>query len=120
MKRKIKRKVFLMGMALATGMPGFALAKGNSKAGYPGEDYRERYLSSSLNSPGYEAGGVTLDALEGRLNRLAGAMHDNGIIPALVKPPVLKLQMMPGAEAQPDDPRMAGEKRLGVALRIAF
>lgn len=120
MKRKIKRKLFLMGMALAAGMPVAGWAKGSSKPGHLAEHYRDRLLSDSGLAVGSESHGISIDAIQAKLNRLTGAMHDNGIMPALVKPPVMQFQMLPAAQVQPDDPRTAGEKRLGVALHIAF
>jgi len=118
MKRKIKRKVFLMGMALATGLPGAVMAKGNSKPSHLGEHYMDQVRSAY--GAGIDSEGVGIDAMNSRLNRLAGAMHDNGIIPALAKPPTMQFQMLPAAEIQADDPRTAGERRLGVALHIVF
>jgi hypothetical protein len=121
MKRKIKRKVFLMGMALAAGLPSAALAKGNSKLAYAVEQYSgARHLADQGQTSVRSDEGISIDDLYGKLNRLTSAMHYNHQISTSPKPPVMQLQMLPASEMPADDPKMAAERRVGIALHIAF
>lgn len=121
MKRKIKRKMFLMGMAMVAGLPSYALAKGSSKQGYLSGHYpgSTQWATRSL-APDYDDGVMRVDTLYGKLNRLAGAIGYSRHEAEAVRKPAMQLQMLPAAEARQDDPIAASEKRLGLALHIAF
>jgi len=130
MKRKIKRKLFLMGMAMTTGLPGMAHAKGSGK--------QERdallqsgqwYSATSTFSVEHGSGQDKPAALLSKLGAMLEGMHYSGL--GSMDAPAAgswRLEMLPPGNPvdpgnlgeQTDNPNSAGEKRFGLAVRLAF
>jgi hypothetical protein len=125
MKRKIKRKLFVMGMAVAAGAAGSAFAKENSKTA------REDFLQAShWHSDDHVAAGAGVALAEAqsmglysKLKSIVGTLNYNVELPAAqIKPGAWRLGMLP-SNAWPDlseAPRPSADKRVGVALHLAF
>lgn len=105
MKRKVKRKLFLMGMAVSTGVPGGAFAKDTIKSEGDRHGYVSHGQGSSMYTPTAELPGY-------------------GVGPTQAYAPLkgwrLELLQNDARPGQVDHPRMLGEKRLGLALRLTF
>lgn len=125
MKRKIKRKLFLMGIAITAGLPGVAFAKGSGKA------EREAYLHasqwhsvrSSTLAGDMDRGEAESAGFYSKLKTIVDRMNYSVEVPvAQIKPRAWRLEMLqPNISLdQADAPRLSGEKRVGVALRVAF
>lgn len=125
MKRKIKRKLFLMGMTLAAGMPGGAFAKESSKAEYQAYLRASHWHSLSAAEPlAGESAAADKPALAfSKLKAIVGRMNYAVEAPqAQYKPKGWRLEMLQSdiPADQADAPKAGGEKFLGLGLRMDF
>jgi hypothetical protein len=126
MRRRVKRRLFLMSMALATGATGSAFGKGFGK----GEDELrlhsdERgsaHVSALPDEDGGGSGGKA-GAWLGKLKGLLGGMQ-YGAEAGSPSPRESgwRLEMLPaeGKSEHPNELRLDRAKRLGVAFRLSF
>ncbi len=124
-KRRMKRRMLLLGMAMATTFAGGAFARGSGKVNLGVHPY-SGWSRSQLTVPVMGTGnvGVGRVSLFGRLKELFGGLNYRAGTPsAYAQPTGLQLQLMrsdlaeDGVEA---NPRLAGERFLGLALRLSF
>jgi hypothetical protein len=139
MKRKIKRKVFLMGMLMAAGMPVGAWAKGPARPG--GVETQPVDLSEPPAASGLLVEEATMERsltaevpvpptrLLASLRNLPGGTSGDAGMRSAYLPPVQsatwRLEWMgrPASEARDphvEHPKMAASSGVGVALRLDF
>ncbi|MBM4182364.1 MAG: hypothetical protein FJ209_12525 [Betaproteobacteria bacterium] len=123
MRQRVKRRLFLMSMALAAGASGHAFAKGGEKAVGEGHRFADAASDSTVFWP--EAAQAARDS-PGLLDRLGGALGAMRYGAAPESPPSAargwRLDVLP-AGAGPEsgsDARAAKAKPFGLALRLAF
>ena len=125
MRRRVKRRLFLMSMALATGASGHAFAQGGKSIPGQGHDFGVDYPAASLPlADGDGLGqGANSSTLLGQVKTLLGEL---GFGTETVKPAAApkdwRLQLLP-PETRSDlgcDFRTDKAKRFGVALRMSF
>lgn len=124
MRRRVKRRMFLMGLAMAAGAMGHAHAKGG-QSGQDGQAFPggpAGPMSSRL--PFDQARGI-VSIPEGLLSRFWARLQDFDYDvagdPSLARRPRLGLHLFQpdAASGLSDDPRLNG-KQVGMALRISF
>ncbi|MDO9227773.1 MAG: hypothetical protein Q8M09_18800 [Pseudomonadota bacterium] len=125
MKRKIKRKLLLMGVAMVAGAYAPAHAKGNGKSGHADHDYSatwsvQQYSTLPFSQTRYIGalpGGLlnkfraALDGLDLSVEGGAGTARRQGMR--------LQLFQSDAGISVSEDPRLSG-KHVGLALRVAF
>jgi len=133
MKRRIKRKVLLMGMAVAAGFPAATLAQGGGKV----ERHGYHYSSGGRDAPVSDLADVIQEAPEMRiddeadrrssslLNKLRGIAADLGsrveVVAAIDQSWKLELsQSEPANLGAAGHPKLNASKPTGVALRLKF
>lgn len=125
MRRKIKRKLFLMGMAVSASLPGVVFAKGNGKLEYDAY-LRASHWHSVVPSALAEGASVGEDKSPGmfsRLKTIVDRMNYGSEAPvAYTKPSTWRLEMLQPtvAPGEGEAPNAASDKRIGLALRVAF
>lgn len=127
MKRKFKRKVLLMGMAVAASLPVGAFAKGNGKAERDAHHagWRSAVSVSAdgiLEPPGMRPGSETGEsgALFGKLKALVSGLPYRADDVSTPGWQLELLQSEPTRFQMTDDPRVAADKHVGLALRLKF
>jgi hypothetical protein len=98
MKRKIKRKLFLMGMAITAGLPGVAFAKGGGKAEREAGLHASQWQSvnSSALAGDMDLGAAESAGLYSRLKTIVDRMNYSVEVPAAqAKPKAWRLEMLP-------------------------
>ena len=122
MRRKIKRRLFLMGMAVAAGAIGHAHAKGG-KLGNGGHDY-SAWSAGQLSTLPFDPtpAAALSDGLLGRFKAMLGGL-DYTVEGSVGAPRRqgwgLQLFRPEALTGVSDDPRLNG-RQMGVALRINF
>ena len=141
MKRKLKRKQFLMGMRVAAGRPAAAWAKGPAKVGVDthevdthenkGEGHDLTVVDTEIAKPPEMRVEEELQPrLHTRPNKLYVAMKqmlgeaERGLDPrpSLLQQPTWQMEIYADepTAVKHDHPRIAGDTRLGLALRLRF
>jgi hypothetical protein len=126
MRQLVKRRLFLMSMALVTGASHSAYAKGGSKTGGDDLVYANSWLAGTHFTalPGEEMREETKPSmLFGKLkNLLDGLSYSPEVAPLGFGTKGWRLEMLP-PDARSDlasDFRLEKAKRFGVALRVPF
>ena len=124
MKRKIKRKVFMMGMAVTATLPISASAKASGKPDYESHPYSS-WRSTQLNIPGnnIDDADVRNVSLIGKLkNLLGGAGYSAGAASAYSQSKGWQVELLQNQAnaGQAGDIRQARDKSLGLAFRLSF
>lgn len=126
MRQRVKRRLFLMSMALATGASYSAFAKGGANTGGDAHFYTEDRLSAHLTSLPDDVmreAETKPPVLFGKLkNLLVGLSYGSGVAPPPAGAKGWRLEMLP-TDARPDlasDFRLERAKRFGIALRVPF
>lgn len=123
MRRKIKRRLFLMGMAVAAGAIGHAHAKGG-KLGQGEHDY-SAWSANQLSTLPFDpapAASTLSDGLLGRFKAMLGGLDytvQGGVGAPRRQGWGLQLFRPEAVTGVSDDPRLNGGQ-MGVALRINF
>jgi hypothetical protein len=121
-KRKIKRAALTVGMAFATAVAGSAFASGSVGANQDTRPYSGRRLSAPAGSFG-DVDARTASLLA-NLKQLLGGLSYRRDTPTVHAPPnAWHLELLRNNEVDPGkdvDPRLAGERFLGLALRVSF
>ena len=135
MKFKIKRRVLLMGMAVAASFPAGALAQTDSKAERNGSHYSyggHAGAATSLDDVIQEAPEMRIDdGVRGMSSRLLGKIKGMAeslssrveTVTASDLDKAWKMELShsePTKLGAPDDPKVRAGKALGVALRLKF
>jgi hypothetical protein len=123
MKRKIKRKVFMMGMAVTATMPISASAKAGGKPDFESHPYSS-WRGTQLTVPGNNiddanSGNVSLI---GKLKSLFGVGYStDGATPySQGKGWQVELLQNDAGAGLSNDARQAKDKRFGLAFRLSF
>ncbi len=113
MRRRVKRRLFLMSMALAAGTPGSAFAKGGAEA-FPQAGER---LSAQVDALSGEP-----STLWSKARDLARSLNLSGETTPPAAAKAWRLELLPPASHQEAaaDPRLNKGARFGLALRVAF
>lgn len=123
MKRKIKRKVFMMGMAVSATLPISSSAKANGKPDYESHPYSS-WRTTQMTAPGKDVDdGDRNISLIGKLKTLlGGAGYSTGSASAYSQGKGWQVELLQNQAnaAQSDDIRQAGDKRYGLAFRLSF
>lgn len=122
MRRRIKRKVFMMGMAVSATLPISASAKASGKPDYETHPYSNwRTTQMTIPGNGADAGGVRNMSLIGKLKNLLGG---TGYVAASESPYSQsrgwQVELLQNHSDQGSDIRQAGDKRFGLAFRFSF
>lgn len=121
MRRKIKRRLFLMSMTMATGASCPAFAKGLADAHFYTEDRPGAHITAYPDEVEHATGARLPDFLASMKNILGGLHYGAGSAP----PPSEKgwrLELLPPEPRMNFDSDFRPEKarRVGLALRMAF
>lgn len=111
MRQRVKRRFFIMGMALATGASGTAFAKGGKGAGEAPPYLDDRLSTQAAAFPGGAA--TRPPAFHGAMNNLMGHGpddHSRG----------WRLELLPPEARLDQDYRPRPAQRYGLALRMSF
>ena len=125
MRRRVKRRLFLMSMALATGASGHAYAQGGKSIPGQGHDFGGGYPAASLplaDGDGLEQGANSGTLLHQVKALLGGLGYGTEAAKPATAPKDWRLQLLP-PETRSDlggDFRTDKAKRFGVALRMSF
>jgi len=125
MRQRVKRRLFLMSMALATGASYSAFAKGGNIGGnthFYAEDRLSAHITS-LRDDEMREPETKSPVLFGKLkNLLVGLSYSPDVAPPPTGARGWRLEMLP-TDARPDlanDFRLERAKRFGIALRVPF
>jgi hypothetical protein len=124
-KRKMKRRALIMGVAMATTVAGSAFAKGSGGANQDPHPY-SGWGGRRLSAPAGPSGTVDdkTASLLARLKDMLGGLSYRADTPTVYAPPSeWHVELLHNAGVDPGDdvdPRLAGEKFLGLALRFSF
>jgi len=135
MKRKVKRKMFLMGMAIAASLPAGAFAQGSGKVERNGSHYSSGGRGATIPTPvdviqeapemriNDESGGTPptlLDKLKGMVGSLSSRAE---AVSASDQYQALKLELSrtePVKLGSTDNPKVTTGNPVGVSLRLTF
>lgn len=122
MRRRIKRKVFMVGMAVSATLPISASAKASGKPDYESHPY-SNWRTTQLTIPGNDAdaGDIRNISLIGKLKNLLGGA---GYVEASESPYSQsrgwQVELLQNHSDQAGDIRQARDKRFGLAFRLSF
>lgn len=122
MRRRIKRKVFMMGMAVSATLPISASAKANGKPDHESHPY-SNWRTTQLTIPGNgaDAGDIRNISLIGKLKTLLGGA---GYVAASESPYSQsrgwQVELLQNQSDPVGDIRQARDKRFGLAFRLSF
>jgi len=127
MRLKVKRRLFLLSMAMATGTAGPAIAKGGGKMEVDAAfDVQERYGAHVSSMPDAEIEGGNTSTTTMFFTKLKSMFRElnygSGVSTLPTESKGWRLEMLQ-ADTKPDhasDPRLLQDKRFGMALRMAF
>ena len=126
MRQRVKRRLFLMSMALATGASYSAFAKGGSKIGGDAHLYADERVGAHFTTfPDEEKSeiGTKPSMLFGKLkNLLGGLSYRSDATPPPSGASGWRLEMLPHDSRSDiaNDFKLEKEKRFGIALRVRF
>ncbi len=124
MKRRIKRKVFMMGMAVSATLPIGTTAKAGGKLDYESHPYSS-WRGSQLSVPATNVDAVDVGkvSLLGKLKNLLGGVGygvDSESGYSQGKGWQVELLQNPADSERESDIRPARDKRFGLAFRMSF
>jgi hypothetical protein len=134
MKRMVKRKVFLMSMAVAASLPAGAFAKGGGKMERDGYSHSRGERGVPVASPGDEiqespemqvsqVGSMDVSLLDKLRGMVKGLTYQPETGSDSVQDKSWKLELLQAESIRPgltDNPRISASKPVGVALRLKF
>lgn len=125
MRRRVKRRLFLMSMALATGTCGHAFAQGGRNAAGEGHHFGGEFRDSALPLPDNEGlgRGSSSSTMLGRVRQaLTGVVFggEAGTVSTAARGWRLELLQAEPGTGMSGDQKIGKAKVLGVTLRVTF